>query len=157
MLGFRYGDQRDPERKEKRLAAEAVYPLPEKLFRCVVCNEPDRANIKRAGRAFETYRKKIEDFRTKGRLRCFFCGVGEVGAGRLELDARRPGRAVAARRCMECANRACRDCMYAKFINAKDDRAFVLLHHIYCLKLGEPILHKSKHGKAAKKDETAKH
>ncbi|KAK7254771.1 hypothetical protein SO694_00131069 [Aureococcus anophagefferens] len=56
-------------------------------------------------------------------------------------------------KCMECNNRTCRDCMYAKFINCPDDRAFVLLHHIYCLKLGEPILHQSKHKRAPKKAE----
>ena len=56
-------------------------------------------------------------------------------------------------KCMECNNRACRDCMYSKFINCPDDRAFVLLHHIYCLKLGEPILHQSKHRAKAKKAE----
>ncbi|KAH8062994.1 hypothetical protein JL721_8614 [Aureococcus anophagefferens] len=96
-----YGDLRDPERKEKRLHDMAVYPLPERMYTCVVCAKPESAVIK----------------------------------------------------CMECNNRTCRDCMYAKFINCPDDRAFVLLHHIYCLKLGEPILHQSKHKRAPKKAE----
>ena len=90
-----YGDMKEPERKEKRLHDQAVYPLPENMYTCIVCHKPDSANIK----------------------------------------------------CMECQNRACRDCMYSKFINCPDDRAFVLIHHIYCLKLGEPILHESKHRK----------
>ena len=88
-----YGDLRDPDRKEKRLKENAVYPLPEPKYRCIVCAKPECANIK----------------------------------------------------CMECANRLCRECMLEKFIKCPEDRAFVLLHHIYCLKLGEPILHKSKH------------
>ena len=96
-----YGDLRDPERKEKRLHDMAVYPLPERMYTCVVCAKPESAVIK----------------------------------------------------CMECNNRTCRDCMYAKFINCPDDRAFVLLHHIYCPKLGEPILHQSKHKRAPKKAE----
>ena len=38
---------------------------------------------------------------------------------------------------------ACTDCMYEKF-HGEVDRPYVLMHHIYCLKLGEPILHENK-------------
>ena len=47
---------------------------------------------------------------------------------------------------MECGNRACKDCMYEKF-HGEVDRPYVLMHHIYCLKLGEPILHENKFAK----------
>lgn len=42
--------------------------------------------------------------------------------------------AVANIKCMECANRACRNCIISKFLDCPTDRAFILMHHIYCLK-----------------------
>ena len=36
--------------------------------------------------------------------------------------------------------------MYEKF-HGEVDRPYVLMHHIYCLKLGEPILHENKFAK----------
>lgn len=41
-------------------------------------------------------------------------------------------------KCMECSNRACRNCIISKFVDRLEERAFVNFHHIYCLKLGEP-------------------
>ena len=31
-----YNDMKDPDRRERRLAAEATYPLPEPLYTCVI-------------------------------------------------------------------------------------------------------------------------
>ena len=89
-----YNDMKDPDRRERRLAAEATYPLPEPLYTCVICGKDACAQIP----------------------------------------------------CMECKNRACQDCMYEKF-HGEVDRPYVLMHHIYCLKLGEPILHENKFAK----------
>ncbi|KAJ8605328.1 hypothetical protein CTAYLR_002367 [Chrysophaeum taylorii] len=81
-----YADRKDPERKMKRDKALCEYPLPERMYTCVICQRQACANIK----------------------------------------------------CMECANRACQNCIVAKFVDGPDDRAFVLFHHICCLKLGDP-------------------
>ena len=89
-----YNDMKDPDRRERRLAAEATYPLPEPLYTCVICGKDECAQIP----------------------------------------------------CMECNNRACRACMLEKF-HGDIDRPYVLMHHIYCLKLGEPILHENKFAK----------
>ena len=34
-----YNDMKDPERRERRLAAEATYPCPEPLYTCVICGK----------------------------------------------------------------------------------------------------------------------
>ena len=75
-----YNDMKDPDRRERRLAAEATYPLPEPLYTCVICGKDECAQIP----------------------------------------------------CMECGNRACRDCMLDKF-HGDIDRPYVLMHHIYCV------------------------
>ncbi|KAJ1445899.1 hypothetical protein M885DRAFT_548363 [Pelagophyceae sp. CCMP2097] len=59
---------------------------------------------------------------------------------------RRPNSASI--KCMECHNRCCKGCVQSKFLDCVEDRAFVLLHHIYCLKLGEPIRRPPKQGQA---------
>ena len=82
-----YNDLSDPERRERRLAAEATYPLITTLYTCVICGREETAQIK----------------------------------------------------CMECNNKACRECMVATF-HGSNKRSFALMHHIYCLKLGEPLL-----------------
>ena len=47
-------------------------------------------------------------------------------------------------KCMECENRACKECVTSAFgsSDVTSPAAFVLLHHTYCLKLGRPIIRK---------------
>ena len=46
-------------------------------------------------------------------------------------------------KCMECNKRVCRKCMYDMFVTCPEERAFVLLHHMYCLRLGKPLTRKA--------------
>jgi len=46
-------------------------------------------------------------------------------------------------KCMECEKRVCRDCMNQMFVSCPEERAFVLLHHMYCLRLGKPLTRKT--------------
>ena len=69
-------------------------------------------------------------------------------------------------KCMECTHRACVSCVRNTFGEDEGSKAFVLLHHMYCLKLGRPIVrsvpgpidHKAAHGRGRQaKDEAAAH
>lgn len=77
-----YCDLKNPKRKAKREQERSHFPLPERMYKCIICQNQAVANIK----------------------------------------------------CMECANRACRNCIISKFLDCPTERAFALMHHIYCQK-----------------------
>merc|ERR1740127_389213 len=67
---------------------------------------------------------------------------------------------------MECTHRACVSCVRKTFGEDEGSKAFVLLHHMYCLKLGRPIVrsvpgpidHKAAQGRGRHaKEEAATH
>lgn len=44
-------------------------------------------------------------------------------------------------KCIECDNRVCRECLETRFLvdmTAVDTEAFLLLHHVHCLRFGKP-------------------
>jgi hypothetical protein len=71
--------------------------------------------------------KRIRSLRTyplpESKTQCIICGEADV----------------ANIKCLECESRACSECVKSVFTADLSSGTFVLLHHMYCLKNGQPV------------------
>ena len=104
----------DRPRKEKKIP-------PEELYRMGQMTLAEYADYKAPHRKEEREKRKLSYPRPERTYECIICHVDRAQI-----------------KCMECDNRACSECVKAHFIDVPDKEAFLLLHHMYCLRFGRP-------------------
>lgn len=83
------------------------------------------AELKYPERAAELEQRKLSYPRPEEPHQCVVCGEKR-----------------ACIKCMECDNRVCRQCLEERFLQdaaAADTEAYLLLHHVHCLRFGRPV------------------